>query len=710
MARFVAEHPDHADRLEINLQRRRALLIETVLDTLAEIPFLRSSVGGVAAPHRLYVRNAVTLACLGEGGPFVIGPRLELYRTLRCKALPRAGDIVAHLRRLAQDSCPLDRRDTVYPSLVEALRSEGASLTMYRTASIVSTEWGYRTPDELLVGSRIPRCLLVAVPHVRGPQPLVAALLSLGAHDEPMNHHWRALFAWFGERYRNTRDPVTKDERAVLRDAYRRCGRTGLPDGLGDDVRCLLGHDGKLYARKDVAAAHFVINDDPVLADAITEQGARLAFADIAETSHEFFRQLNMQRLTSVVGAPEPRIGEERTAPSWVRPAGVVEKLHSEDFASALAAVLRAHVRPDAAISTTSAASVARRLRKIAQIAVVEDVDLIYRVRGTPVVVRKEVWLGDEHISLVWPQSRRDLDQLIAQALAQAVTPVTASQQALADPIYCLITCRTSAEISTYLKRRGIPWQPPSNDMTDADPASEELDGSGVSKVSDASALVTNLARHVMERAGRQPTTDPSLTEPGAGDQQRAAFSDSQQPTLLPLPPFEAVTLKPLIVSDARTPQEARQTGGAGGHGGWSPRTQSMVDRDEEVGLRGEALVYRAEQARVRAFGLDETRVVWTAKHDRAADHDIRSVDEDGADLWIEVKATTSRDGHFQWSVAEFEKAVREGKRYELWRVYEADTTTPSYKRFRDPVSLVQAKKVKMDIATFWAEVEPANI
>jgi hypothetical protein len=32
------------------------------------------------------------------------------------------------------------------------------------------------------------------------------------------------------------------------------------------------------------------------------------------------------------------------------------------------------------------------------------------------------------------------------------------------------------------------------------------------------------------------------------------------------------------------------------------------------------------------------------------ANDDILSVDDDGSDLWIEVKATTGRDGRFEWS------------------------------------------------------------
>jgi hypothetical protein len=117
--------------------------------------------------------------------------------------------------------------------------------------------------------------------------------------------------------------------------------------------------------------------------------------------------------------------------------------------------------------------------------------------------------------------------------------------------------------------------------------------------------------------------------------------------------------------------------------------------------------VYQRERARLITLGLDPARVIWTAQYNPTADHDIYSVGEDGEDLWIEVKSTIGRDGHFQWSLAEFEKAVRVGSKYELWRVYEADSRTPTYRIFRDPVSLLRDQKLRLDIASFRAEVEP---
>jgi hypothetical protein len=67
-------------------------------------------------------------------------------------------------------------------------------------------------------------------------------------------------------------------------------------------------------------------------------------------------------------------------------------------------------------------------------------------------------------------------------------------------------------------------------------------------------------------------------------------------------------------------------------------------------------------------LGYPISRVVWIAKEDPLANYDILSVDENGRDLWLEVKSTIGRYGHFQWSVAELEKAIQEREQYILWR------------------------------------------
>lgn len=78
--------------------------------------------------------------------------------------------------------------------------------------------------------------------------------------------------------------------------------------------------------------------------------------------------------------------------------------------------------------------------------------------------------------------------------------------------------------------------------------------------------------------------------------------------------------------------------------------------------------------------------------------------------MWIEVKSTTGIGGRFHWPKAEFEKALIARDRYILCRVYEAHTSTPTIKRFRDPVGRLLDGAVRWDVAALYAEIEPKEV
>jgi hypothetical protein len=115
--------------------------------------------------------------------------------------------------------------------------------------------------------------------------------------------------------------------------------------------------------------------------------------------------------------------------------------------------------------------------------------------------------------------------------------------------------------------------------------------------------------------------------------------------------------------------------------------------------------VYHEERKRLIQLGLDPDSVVWTSEQNMAADHDIRSIDAEGRDRWIEVKATAGRDGRFSWSRAEFELALQARARYTLWRVYEAASSTPTLIPYDDPISLLLNQQMGLDISTLTAEL-----
>jgi hypothetical protein len=109
----------------------------------------------------------------------------------------------------------------------------------------------------------------------------------------------------------------------------------------------------------------------------------------------------------------------------------------------------------------------------------------------------------------------------------------------------------------------------------------------------------------------------------------------------------------------------------------------------------------------VKQLGLDPSCVIWSADSVPQADHDIKSVDDDGGDLWVEVKATTGRDGQFSWPAAEFQLAIRARRRYVLYRVYEADTMAPSYRPIRDPIGTFDAGELRLDLDSLKGDVGP---
>jgi hypothetical protein len=187
-------------------------------------------------------------------------------------------------------------------------------------------------------------------------------------------------------------------------------------------------------------------------------------------------------------------------------------------------------------------------------------------------------------------------------------------------------------------------------------------------------------------------------------------------PPLPPVPPpFVLPSLDTVQIDvesrsgDGPKPRRAPDYGGGSRISSWTPPSERDIERDRKIGLRGEALVYRLELERVRAMGYErpENVVVWTSQTDPGADHDIRSITADDQPLWIEVKSTMGTDGRFDWSRQEFEKALRERDRYELWRVYEAHSAKPTAKTFRDPAALLAKSELILELSTLRAFVEP---
>jgi hypothetical protein len=146
---------------------------------------------------------------------------------------------------------------------------------------------------------------------------------------------------------------------------------------------------------------------------------------------------------------------------------------------------------------------------------------------------------------------------------------------------------------------------------------------------------------------------------------------------------------------------------GFGGPASWVPRSPQQVDDDNRLGERGEEISFYLEQRRVAERGQDPGEVIWVSKDSPAANYDIRSIDDHGREIWIEVKATVGRTGRFSWPKSEFLLAVAKRRRYYLHRVYQADTVEPQVVEIQDPFGRFESGLLTLDLDTLSADVGP---
>lgn len=461
-----------------------------------------------------------------------------------------------------------------------------------------------------------------------------------------------------------------------------------------------------LYSRADATAGRLVVNDYPELADAIEAQGINIGFADNDPRSQPFFDWLGLTKLTGIMKQPKPIVGIKVEPNRRLRfdPVKTLERLHSKDLASALVAICRHIALSDKTFSQPRLRSIERRLAAIDEIKVVESLKLVYQIKGESVDVDAEVWLEANQLSITRFKNKTEFNQLLAIGLARILSTSASDHGKLWNTINGLLNCETSSGMKTYLWRSHIPWEPEFSETDDYSDDDESDEWSPPDDDDPNAVLIDALAKRKAGRGGASSGPNPSL--PATAGRGSSGSAGTHQP----LPPIENVSLEPVPATGLWSPPEKHSSpsgGGSGGGGGWTPRTPTEIERDNEIGLRGEKLVFDQERARVKALGMDENVVVWTAEHNRGADHDIKSVGPDGGDLWIEVKSTSGRDGSFYWSIAEYDKAAQEEGRYVLWRIYEANSVKAKYKTFTDPVAMHRKNELKIEFATFRAEVEP---
>ena len=697
LAKIVAEEPQLAEAFEDLLRRQAALLTPKVAAALSVIGFLRTRAGGLAAPQRAHLPTAINLSCLPAEELLVEDK--PIYRRLSCPARPGSTILIEVIQRAHEALQPPPVPEQLYPALVDALRADRKVPNSLADEPILYVDGGYVTPHATLVAFRPPRCLQESIPVVRTSGSTVAeAYLALGANASPKAHQWLAFFAWMDRRASAPQGAVSATDRALVREAYRSLTIGGLPPDLASTTLCLLSVHGTLHSLDELRAGRFLENDFPELADALVDSKAGIAFADGDEMSRIIFRRLGIQPLSDRCGEGRIVIGTPAAAPNWFREktaSKALEQLHRPDLAQALTELAYAHQKGSKDFEPARTNLVRRRLLAIERIAFTTDLERTYQV-GRRVSVPSDSAIEDGTLYLRPTQYKSEYDLVLALELARLVGATRLLDvRTLASSLLPLLQLERPAELLAYLRRLGI--RPMAWNYAD------EPDEAEITREQITQSLISSV---------RITPPSPVTPQPPAPPQPAPAISAPAASVATPpaLPALAAVRLVVTAPSGQAPPPSQNSGSGSGWRSStvFTPRTPLEMARDRAVGLQGEALIYRQEIERVRALGYGdpESHVVWVSQTNPGADHDILSIGPDGGPIWIEVKSTTGSDGRFDWSIAEFEKALREGPRYQLWRVYDVGGISPTAKCFDNPASLLLTPTIRLEISSLRAFVE----
>lgn len=698
---LVKHRPELAEGFEETLQKLGKLLNRPVVKKLSQVPFLRDSTGGISAPIELYIRNKLNYLCLGDKAPFVQGSRVNLYKLLGCRDKPKAEDMVSYIKELSENNQKLEQPEVIYATLVSALRAKGLPSDYYSEEPIIWDGSHYSSPEDTLLGSRYSRIFLDAVPCIPVfSSKLREVFLSLGVHAEPQEKHWRQLLVGFGHKYQEPAEPVPESERRVLRNAYRKL--SGVPEGLPDDAKCFLDRNGMLHSMTDIRQERLLNDDDPEMAQTVIEQGILLSFVDTSEHGTlAFFLSAGVKSLTEVRQRKGVVIGEESRPPRWFNPQPIFQQVHSSEFSSALFALAEHELAGSASNNLIAPYDLERRLNAIQRISFAKEIRGIYTICNHTIHTSEDFALNEDSVTLLRVRSHSELYGLLAQVISTIIIDDMIHQRVLSDAIYRLLTCRSIREMKSYLNSRGVPWRPTSRALEDWEEAEEDEYGLSGDEID---SMITNILKQsiakgktgdVGDLAPKPPLKESTGKEP-----------TTPTPKAFSLPPFGSIEVNRLEPSETWTPPVPKG-GGKGGSSFWTPPEPVDEEWEREVGRRGEEIIYKQELEHVRVIGYPESRIVWESDRNPEADFDILSVDDDGENLWIEVKSTTGRDGRFRWPKTEFKKAIEKRNKYILWRVYEAHTKKPSVKPFRDPIGILLRQGMRLDIDKFYAMVEP---
>jgi hypothetical protein len=621
------------------LQRHAKLLTPPVVKRVHDLAFLQTTTGTRVAPSRAYERNERTAAALGAEHRWPSAEYGRVTARLKCREDPRTDDILARLRQLENSGAPLPQVDVVYRILHEAAKTERIRLMEFSDERLLWTGDQWAVPSECLFGNEHRATFGDALPVLTRQRE---ALTALGVPTRPTTYHWARLFEHVA---RLAEGSLPRRLRDALLTAYERLD--ALPDSLASDLPVLLDEFGRLHTLDEASAGAYLINDDPPLAEAVRQASLPIAFA-YPPASTTFLLRSGVSRLSersrleSVTPGEAVADVELRSAPR------LLARLADSDFSSAAAAL------GDAICGATEpcrSTSLADRLTSIETIDVVHSIERRDRIGINTVTTYVDHFVDTDRIVVTHVRTQDDLQRAVARAVASIIDTSDSPHRLLPDAVYFLLSCRNRSALARELEQRRIPWHAGGDDEEATASDADGLDDDDRADP-DADAVGHAISRVITSGAGATPSApaSPPTSSPAL---------PSQPPAPKALPPLGEVS-----ASFSTTQPKASPRGGGGGGGGsggpapWLPRTARQLEDDQRLGERGEQIAFALEQRRVASHGQDTGEVVWVSRISPAANYDIRSVDERGREIWIEVKATVGRTGRFSWPKSEFLLAV----------------------------------------------------
>lgn len=127
---------------------------------------------------------------------------------------------------------------------------------------------------------------------------------------------------------------------------------------------------------------------------------------------------------------------------------------------------------------------------------------------------------------------------------------------------------------------------------------------------------------------------------------------------------------------------------------------EEILKLQREIGDKAESIVIDYEKEKLRKCKLTNLidEIMWISRTDCTAGYDIRSFDEQGNQIYIEVKGTVYETSEiFKLTGNELNRAKKEGDRYFIYHVKNANSEKPTLSILLNPFKLIAEKKIQTD-------------